>query len=368
MHWMIKDLLNYDFNKKDRNKMISNLLFLALGKLDQNYNMPKGQNIGFLDKSVSDGMRACANQETGEVKFNSNFLTDPEKYGRDMMTAFHELRHIAQYHGKKGEKQDTERLNLTYANHPDLVTMLVCTELCRPGENIGVSWQYDSTATSIFHSRWSQYLFAKYFYSPCERDARMFGRKYLESIMESVNVEELSAKEKKTYDLIQKSIKEDTQKENEQLNKFAGTIREEDKNFVTVNKQAQERYISMLDEATSMKPESAEEHIKHLGFNCFSAMFASLCFVYDDKNAQKFFNSCLEMKSADSTYLEYAIDIIKYSDFKPTEKQFRTLCDKCQAFNKTCEDKTQHLNPKKTLAKMKTNQSQESMTNSLGVL
>ena len=119
MNWMVDKLLNYDFKKKDRNEMVRYLLLLALGKLEQSYKMPKGQIVGFMDSSVSENLRACANQETGEVKFNSKFLQDPQKYGRDMITVFHELRHIAQYHGKKNEKADTDRLHLTYANHPE---------------------------------------------------------------------------------------------------------------------------------------------------------------------------------------------------------------------------------------------------------
>ena len=370
MNWIVKELLNYNFDKKDKTRMIEYLLLLASGKLEQNYKMPKGQLAGFMDKSVGENLRACANQETGEVQFNAKFLQEPDKYGRDMMTVFHELRHIAQYHGKKNEKADTDRLHLTYANHPDLVTMLCCTELCRDGENIGESWRYDSTTTAIFHSRWNQYLFAKYFYSPCERDARMFGRKFLSSIMDTINPEELNAKEKKNYDSILKSIDEDTKKENKQLADFEQTIRDEDKSFVEVNKKAQQRYMSMVDTATCMSPSSAKNFCQSYGFECFNALFTSLCFVYDDKMANKYYNACLEMQPEenDNKYLSLALNLIKYSDFKPSEKQFKTLCDKCKDFNKNCKDVSLHLDPVKTLKKLKTNQSQESMEQSLGVL
>lgn len=366
MYWMIKDLLNYDFSKDKKNKMITNLLMLGMGKLEQNYNMPKGQTVGFLDGKVGANLRACANQETGEIKFNSNFLQDPEKYGRDMMTVFHELRHIAQYHGKKNEKAQTRKLDLTYANHPDLVTMLVCSELCKPNENIGEAWRYDSTVCSLFYSRWNQYLFAKYFYSPCERDARMFGRKFLSSIMDSVKNEKLNDIEKNNFNLIQKSIDEDTKKEDEQLKKFDETIKNEEKDFIKVNKQAQDKYIDMIDRCTYMK--NPDSYINYCGFNCFEAMFSSLCFVYNEKHAQTFFDSCLKMKCKDNTYLSFAINFIKYSDFTPNKQQFELLCNKCQEFNNNCSDKSQYLDPKITFEKMKTNQSQESMTQSLGVL
>ncbi|MBQ7307546.1 MAG: hypothetical protein IJW82_03365 [Clostridia bacterium] len=368
MDWMVKDLLNYDFSKKNKNAMIRNLLFLGIGKLDQRYNMPKGQLVGFMDASVGENLRACANQETGEIKFNANFLQDPKKYGRDMMTAFHELRHIAQYHGKKGQPAETDRLHLTYANHPDLVTMLVHSELCRPHESIGEAWRYDSTVTALFHTRWNQYLFAKYFHSPCEKDAREFGRKFLASIMNSVDTTTLSKKEKQNYDLILSNIKEDTLKEQEQSQKFSETIRTDEADFIKHCKEAQKKYSYMLDQATNMSESSAKDYTKQLGFDCFSAIFTSLCFVYDEKTAQTFYNSCLKMESKDNTYLSYALNLIKYSDFKPSEKQFKTLCEKCANFNKTCEDKSQHLDPKKTLEKMKTNQSNESMAESFGIL
>jgi hypothetical protein len=372
MNWLVEELLNFDFNKKDREKMMSYLSFITFGKLSQTYNVPKGSYMEFLDRDSSSGLRAAACEESKSILVAKDFMTKPENYGKDICTLFHESRHIAQYSGKKGDKQKPTKLQLSWMNNDALVDMMIVESMGNGHEDLGSLWAYDHMVVAMMMSTYKEYFFAKYFLSPCEMDARAYGRNMLEHIIADVDKSKLTGRAKKNYDNFVKAIAEDKERENNLQQKNNAKLREDRGETEKLVRKAQKSNVSRLDMCTSIPADATEDRanrvIRSMGFDVISAMYESLAFYYDEKCAQKLYKTCLNMKYNEGKYLKLACDVMRYTEYKPNEADFKVFKDKCTAFNKKCKEDSEKINYKKLLSTVAVNQSQESIETSINQL
>ena len=137
-------------------------------------------------------------------------------------------------------------------------------------------------------------------------------------------------------------------------------------------RKAQQNNISRLDPCLSIPADASEDRanrvIRSMGFDVFNALYESCAFYYDEKCAKKLYKTCMGMKYDEGRFLKMACDVIRYTEFKPSDDDLKSLKARCSAFNKTCKEENDKINYKQLLSSISQNQSQESIETSINQL
>lgn len=342
------EILNFNFTKKARGKFLANLTNQALKNLGKNYKLPKGYKTEFIEFSKESTVNVFGDEKTKKIYFSFDILLDKENFAKDVYNVTKEVRRLCTYKGKYDENNNIDRDSKIFTSTQDLTKMITIEKSGNAGKDINAINTENSQLVNQIEKDVEFYMMGKNFLSPKEKQSRKFAMDLLKEMLSSLSVDPNSDNIRDLMDSIKRLIDEKEKEEEEKEKNYTSFIQNVERSIMDTMKVSQER---LADEVNSFAglDRQVENYKTMYGYDPVKTSLQTLGVVYNEKLARNLFNACVGMDKNKNMYLNTCLDLIKYTDFKPTQPQIHQLNTASKAHNATCQDNKDKIYPKKDL-------------------
>ena len=342
------EILNFNFSKKARGKFLASITNQALKNLGKNYKLPKGYKTEFIEFSKESTVNVFGDEKTKKIYFSFNVLLDKENFAKDVYNVTKEVRRLCTYKGKYDESNQIDKQSRIFTSTQDLTKMVTIEKSGNAGKDINAINTENSQLVNQIEKDVEFYMMGKNFLSPKEKQSRKFARDFLKEMLNSLSVDPNSDSIRDLMDSVKRLIEEKEKEEEEKEANYTNFIQNVERNILDTMQVAQNR---LADEVNSFSglDRQVENYKTMYGYDPIKTSFQTLGLVYNEKLARNLFNVCVGMDKNIPMYLHTCLDLIKYTDFKPSQPQIHLLNQASKAYNATCQDGKDKILPKKEL-------------------
>lgn len=342
-----KKIIDYDFSKQKRGKLLAEITNQALKSLGKNYKMPRGYKTEFIEFSKDTSINTFGDTKSKKIYFSFDILLDKENFAKDVYTVTKEIRRLCEFKGTYDENNPIDKVSSIFTSTEDLSKMITIEKSGNAGKEINSINQENSSVINQIEKDVEFFMLGKNFLSPREKQSRKFALDYLKKMLQSLSVESASNIQS-IMDNLEKFIKEKEEEEQEKETCFTNFIQNVERNIIATVQLSEERLSDEIVAFAGMDSQ-VKNYKNAYGYDPIKCSAQALAISYNPKLAKNLFNACVSMDKDIPKYLNTCLDLIKYTNFTPTQNQIHSLNQACKNYNATCQDNKDKIHPKKDL-------------------
>lgn len=343
------NIFNYNFTKKERGKFVASIIDTALSSpFLANYKLAKGCKIKFRKSTSEHNNFSYTNMENKTINLSNDFFTKKERFANDIYSLLYEIKHLAQFSGKYTDKHPVDKISPIFENTLDISQMVTREKCGISDKNI---MEYPNEKQELIKQvrlDLEVYMAGKCFTSPRERDCRNFSKKIINQLLAKYPSQSLTKEQEELFNALKTFLSHKNLQDIKQEEFVENYIKSVEIEVLKTLTQAQQNTAKTI-ENLSNDYSSIESFRLSKGFNPIKAVEQSLSISYNDSIAKNLFKKCLMLEGNEKENINSAINLIKYTDFYPSQSEIHLLNEVSKNYNMTMEKESEKIYPKRVL-------------------